>query len=276
MISYMKIRSPNANALSAAAEYAVVSDRIEGEIGRELGLEPMTDRFGGRVFEYTNAKCYSIPEMQTILTRGGFTFAPLSGTAARASMPDPQRLLACKQAYDLPIKFVAETIREGSNGPIPGKVYESVVRSGHHPVSVANIDYYCHDISGNDHFPAVIVGGRPLINWIIANTPPTDDLADIYDMATSDVTNLLFQLFTNRGTLASDIRETINLFKSQNDPTKLVTDGPMSEADQAKDRELRRILYDGLKKVGIDHPPILAETDSLRRLGWSMLSKKTS
>ncbi|HZM64239.1 MAG TPA: hypothetical protein VFB59_03850 [Candidatus Saccharimonadales bacterium] len=259
-------------------DLTLVSQRLLGEINLRKDLQAVPDEFGGQVFYYDDPSDFrDSPGMQTILSRGGILFLerPSSeGTKLQALSPDPERLLVCSQAYDIPIKFVPDV---NSPGPlakpqdIPGKIFTKVVKVDRcHPVGVNNIIYYDHDICSFDHFPAVIVGRKPLIDWLVVNTPADKDLGDVYDSATMYITNVIRrltgQLPNQEDAVSKDIKAVVNLLKDMNDSLVKTTN-----RDIARNYELRNIIYDGLQNCGITCPEIMP--GRLHRIGGAVLSR---
>lgn len=258
--------------LQTAPELGLVSAQLLEEIDAAPALQSVDDRFGGRVFDEREPKydgnqdaiipLYDKPEVRTLLEQGGLRFErrvsePTHTPYFASFVPDPERALACSQANDIPIRFVGEV---SENGDTPAEVLEQILQAGFHPVSVASREYYAHDLRGYDHFLGVIAGGKPLIEWIVRYAPEADasmNLAEVYDRATSGITEILDTLFSRHGNPSIAIRSVLNLFKDRDHSTKSQLSGPMDTTDQARDLELRTILYEGLKRNGIHQPDLM-------------------
>ena len=240
--------------VTTSPELVLVSDGLMHEIEARPGLSYVDDEFGGRTFPDDGKFGYdNNPEMRKILGFGGVTFeerTDAGGTYLGARLPDPERLLACCEANDIPIKFLAST---DPDGDIPWDDFADAVRAGDGPVGVDNLPFYMHDLAGEIHFPAVIVGGRPLLEWIVKNAPKDEHLAAVYDLITPDITSMLEKLFSSSSTASSidaAARKVLNRFKAKSDPTKNDFERPMSDTERAMSNELRTILYNGLERRG--------------------------
>ncbi len=262
------------NILPTDAEMALVSKNLLAEIQKQPGLRQMGDEFGGRVFQFSDAQLYKLPEARQILEHGGYVFEQRMYKSGQiyyqAFLPDPVRLLACCRANDVPIKFINDT--DPVNEDIPDFVIRRVLESDKsHPVGVAGFYYYTHDLNGTDHFMTLVVGGRRLINWIVQNNPAGSNLADVYDHATYYIQTALFALFANDDP-SSQIREVTNIFRPDTHPAKYNIRRPMDEDDQRRANELRSILYEGLQRLGIHRPELISPpTTRWQRLGRRLL-----
>lgn len=184
----------------------------------------------------------------------------------------PPRLSACSQENDIPIIFVRE---RSDSGDIPGLVFAETAHNGH-PIGVSTKLYYMHDISGCDHFPAVIAGGRPLINWLSENAPEGRDFASIYDTATSIITTTIQTLCYDetevpRIYIGAELRQVVDLLKSNNEWSSVQT-----IKDQLRERELRKILYSGLKNCGVHRPELVTQNrwnSIARSVIWATVGK---
>jgi hypothetical protein len=208
-----------------------------------------------------------------VLRVAGLVFEPDPQTGrTRTFLPDPPRLQAAIAANNLPLRLVPDavvTTGEARGGAIPGDMYAKVVRSGQHPVGVATVRYYRHDLSPDGHLPAAVIGGRSLISWFVEHTPADGDLADVYDEGTSYVTRAVNSHLRQSHArprkhegINRDLRAAVNLFKLPDDPTRGTVQGPLPSTDRERISELREILNAGLVKRDI--PPL---ADSLQRGG---------
>ncbi len=230
-----------------------IGSTLETEISQTNPVH-VDDKYGGSVYSIIGTETtkdtlerFAIPEIRQILSVVGTMFEyDDAGNVTNVMFPTPDRLQSSIEANNLPV--VLESINGGEYGRINQNHYASVVMKGQHPVGTTKRFYYEHDIT-NDHMPAVVVCGAELFDLILSRTSNERNVADLYDIITSNITNGLRSLFTGDIERFEQCVETIV-------PGSLhgYSDGKV--LDKGASKRLREIITAGLDRLGIAHPDI--------------------
>lgn len=222
---------------------------LEAEIARRHPRR-VEDEYGGRVFSVGRPSFpppYSSVEMRRILEFAGMQFAyDVNGTVSDILSPDTERLQRALAAQGVSVGLQAVSTVSGT---IPSQLYQATIRGRRHPVGTADLGLYAHD-TGVDHMPAVIVYGDPLFDLVLWHAND-DSLGSVYDSITSNTSCALQLLFGNN--MAG--------FDMSADS---ILPGILYGHDQAQAAhrrnssvQLRRMMSNGLDRLGIAHPPIV-------------------
>lgn len=156
--------------------------------------ELVDDEVGGRVFDM-----YSfvfLPGLRRILAvGGGWVFGESEADSTIGKVPDTFRFAESARIADVPVSLTEEV---SVCGNIPPEHYGRLVLTEHaHPVGVGGmLGFYRHDV-GVDHFPALVVAGKSLLELLIPAKvvgPEGGDLVDVaraYDRSTMTIRSAL-------------------------------------------------------------------------------------
>jgi hypothetical protein len=219
------------------------------------GMEPKAcnDELGGRVFRFGNSygfDAYRYPQMQELLALVGFMFSVEKGRELLPDNspvkhydiwgPDTERLQNACDLAEVPISL--EINDSGHYGHMTEEHYGSVLRlSRKHPVSVASLEPYRHDI-GSAHLPVAVLLGEDLFRFCEQGGGYIERPAHVYDSFTANLSPALGYLFKGRGQEAIDqLNICIDYIFGVN-----------STNHEEKRAELERIIRTNLDRLGIN------------------------